>query len=160
MARYLGSRSVVAKASAPPKTRWTARVSSFQIDPEEGSRRLLPEMTGATETFAGLAFSTQLIERQLKATGVAVIGRVWESEGAYDLALLSGNGRPAVVRCVNEPHLKDCVALQTMLAQGDFTRAAIVYTAEDQPHLTGEIEAYPISRIDELAASLARESPP
>ncbi len=45
-----------------------------------------------------------------------------------------------------------------MLSQGDFTRAFIVYTAEDQPHLSGEIESYPLSRIDELAASLAKES--
>lgn len=160
MARYLGSRSVVAKASAPLKTRWTARVSSFQIDPEEGSRRLSPEMTGAIETFADLAFSAQLIERQLKATGVAVIGRVWESKAAFDLALLSGNGRTAVVRCVSEPRASDRTALATMLAQGDFTRAAIVYTAEDQPELSGEIETYPLSRIDELAASLAKERLP
>jgi hypothetical protein len=160
MARYRGSRSVVAKVSAPPKTRWTARVSSFQIDPEEGSRRLLPEMTGATETFADLAFSTQLIERQLKATGVAVIGRVWESKCAYDLALRNGNGRTIVVRCVAEPHATDHITLATMLAEGDFTRAFIVYTAEDQPHLSGEIETYPLSRIDELAALLAKESPP
>lgn len=160
MARYLGSRSVVAKVSAPPKTRWTARVSSFQIDPEEGSRRLLPEMTGATETLTDLAVSAQLIERQLAATGVAVIGRVWESQDAFDLALLHSNGRTAVVRCVSEPQETDCIALQTMLAQGDFTRAAIVYTAEDQPHLTGEIEVYPLSRIDELAALLAEESAP
>lgn len=120
----------------------------------------MPEMTGATETFADLAFSTQLIERQMKATGVAVLGRVWESKRAYDLALRNGNGRTVVVRCVAEPHAADHIALKTMLAQGDFTRAAIVYTAEDQPHLTGEIEAYPISRIDELAALLAKESPP
>lgn len=117
-------------------------------------------MTGTTETFADLAVSTQLIERQLKATGVAVIGRVWESKGAFDLALLNGNGRTAVIRCVNEPHAADCTALATMIAQGDFARAAIVYTAEDHPHLTGEIEVYPISRINELAASLARESAP
>ena len=32
--------------------------------------------------------------------------------------------------------------------------AAIVYTAEDQPELSGEIETYPLSRIDELAAML------
>lgn len=158
MARYLGSRSVVAKASAPPKTRWTARVSSFQIDPEEGSRRLLPEMTGATETFTDLAFSTQVIERQLSAAGLAVIGRVWESKGSFDLALLNRNGRTAVVRCVSEPHAADCTALKTMLAQGDFTRAALVYSSEGQPHLSDEIETYPLSRIDELAASLAKES--
>lgn len=115
-------------------------------------------MTGATETFADLAFSTQLIERQLKAAGVAVIGRVWESKGAYDLALRNGNGRTFVVRCVAEPHATDHVALATMIAEGDFTRAFIVYTAEVQPYLTGEIEAYPLSCIDELAALLSKES--
>lgn len=160
MARYLGSRSVVAKASAPPKTRWTARVSSFQIDPEEGSHRLLPEMTGATETFTDLAFSTQLIERQLKATGVAVVGRVWESKRAYDFALRNGNSRTVVVRCVERATQRDARALATMVKEGDFTRAFIVYTAEDQPHLAGEIETYPLSRIDELAALLAKESAP
>lgn len=117
-------------------------------------------MTGATETFADLAVSTQLIERQIKATGVVVIGRVWEAKGAFDLALLNSNGRTAVVRCVREPRGSDHIALATMLTQGDFTRAAIVYTAEDQPHLTGEIESYPISRIDELAAALASERAP
>jgi len=47
-----------------------------------------------------------------------------------------------------------------MLTEGDFTRAFIVYTSEGQPHLPGEIESYPLSRIDELAALLAKESPP
>jgi hypothetical protein len=65
-----------------------------------------------------------------------------------------------VVRCVEHISEDDYHALATMLAQGDFTRAAIVYTSEDQPHLSGEIETYPLSRIDELAASLARESAP
>lgn len=117
-------------------------------------------MTGATDTFAGLASSTQLIEQQLKATGVAVLGRVWESSRAYDLALRNRNGRTAIVRCVSEPRESDHIALATMLAEGDFTRAFIVYTAKDQPHLSGEIESYPLSRIDELAALLAKESVP
>lgn len=47
-----------------------------------------------------------------------------------------------------------------MLAEGDFDHAFIVYTAEDQPHLSGKIETYPLSRIDELVALLAKESPP
>jgi hypothetical protein len=45
-----------------------------------------------------------------------------------------------------------------MLAEGDFHRAAVVYTREDQPHLSIKIESYPLSRIDELAASLAQVS--
>jgi hypothetical protein len=44
-----------------------------------------------------------------------------------------------------------------MLAQGDFDRAALVYAVSDQPHAFDEIETYPLSRIDDLAASLAME---
>lgn len=115
-------------------------------------------MTGATETDVNLALSAKLIERQLDTAGFAVIGRVWDSPRTLDLALANQNRRTAVVRCVAEPHTADHIALKTMLAEGDFTLAFLVYTAEDQPHLSGEIESYPLSRIEELAASLARES--
>ena len=111
-------------------------------------------------------YSDELVEHavsiaaSLRERGSTVSATVRESARAIDLALLD-IGKPVVVRCVERATAEDAVALATMLAQGDFTRAAIVYTAEDhQPHLTGEIEAYPISRIDELAASLARESAP
>ncbi|NWG54813.1 MAG: hypothetical protein HXY28_13950 [Hydrogenophilaceae bacterium] len=116
-------------------------------------------MTGATETFADLAFSTQLIERQLKATRVALIGRVRESKRAYDLAFRNEDGRTVVVRCVTEPRAADHIALKTMLSEGDFDRAFLVHTG-DETDLTGDIPTYPLSRIDELAALLAKESPP
>jgi len=45
-----------------------------------------------------------------------------------------------------------------MLIQGDFNGAALVYTAEEQPHLSSEIPSYPLARIDELAASLFARS--
>lgn len=110
-------------------------------------------------------YSDELVEHavsiaaSLRERGSTVSATVRESARAIDLALLD-IGKPVVVRCVERATAEDAVALATMIAQGDFTRAAIVYAAEDQPHLTGEIEAYPLSRIDELAASLARESAP
>ena len=108
-------------------------------------------------------YSDELVEHavsiaaSLRERGATVSATVRESVRAIDLALLDLSN-PVVVRCVERATAQDGNALATMLAQGDFTRAAIVYTAEDQPHLTGEIETYPLSRIDELAASLARES--
>lgn len=92
--------------------------------------------------------------------GFTPVANVVENSRATDLAFRSPGPSFCVVRCVKQISRDDHIALATMIAQGDFTRAAIVYTAEDQPHLTGEIEAYPLSRIDELAASLARESAP
>ncbi|MGD9968230.1 MAG: hypothetical protein AB7T59_17050 [Hyphomonadaceae bacterium] len=90
--------------------------------------------------------------------GLKVLGAVWASPQAIDFALRGPRNENTVVRCTNSPREVDLTELATMLTQGDFTRAAIVYTAEDEPHLSGEIETYPLSRIDELAASLARES--
>jgi hypothetical protein len=100
------------------------------------------------------------LERILEGAGLKLIARVRESNRATDLAVVSGDGLLDVIRCVDRPSSQDYHALKTMLAQGDFTRAVLVYTAEDQPHLSGEIKSYPLSRIDELAASLARESDP
>lgn len=104
--------------------------------------------------------TAQRCTASLSAAGLTVSAAVRESEKAIDLALLQLGGAAAVVRCVEKATEDDARALRVMLAQGDFQRAALVYAAEDQPHLSGEIETYPLARIDELAASLARESAP
>lgn len=106
-----------------------------------------------------VALAASQCEVTLKRAGLRLLGKVHDSAGVIDLALVDGAGRSMVVRCVSEPRESDHIALATMLAQGDFTRAFIVYTAEDQPDPSGEIESYPRSRIDELAALLAKESP-
>ena len=95
----------------------------------------------------------------LNESGLIVLARV-PDEACTDLAIELSPDRLAVIRCVESASEVDYHALETMLTQGDFTRAFIVYTAEDQPHPTGEVESYPLSRIDELAARLARESAP
>lgn len=107
-----------------------------------------------TDALADLA---RFCERRFMVHGLHILARVRESERAFDLALgLSGQVR-SVVRCVMRADSSDHHALKTMLAEGDFHRAAVVYTAEDQPHLSVEIETYPLSRLDELATSLAKE---
>lgn len=106
-----------------------------------------------------LSERTAEIRSTFTDNGLKVLGAVWASPQAIDFALRGPRNENSVVRCANWPAPADLLELKTMLAQGDFTRAFIVYTAEEQPLLTGEIETYPLSRIDELAASLARESP-
>lgn len=94
----------------------------------------------------------------LTSKSLNVIACVWESAGVSDLAITMSPTASVVVRCVDRASEADCRDLETMIAQGDFIGAAIVYTAEDQPHLSSGIPAYPLSRVDELAASLARKS--
>jgi hypothetical protein len=105
-----------------------------------------------------LSERTALLQSAFTNSGLKVIGKVWGSPRAIDLALLGRKNQNAVVRCTELVRSDDYVELAAMLAQGDFTRAAIVYAAENQPHLSDEIATYPLSRIEELAASLARES--
>lgn len=94
----------------------------------------------------------------LATRGLKVIASVRESPSVTDLAITNGRAQ-IVVRCVELPSEPDRHALRTMLAEGDFTRAFIVHTG-DETDLTGEIQTYPLSRIDELAALLAKESAP
>ncbi len=76
-----------------------------------------------------------------------------------DLALSSTAGDVlTVVRCVVRIEPADYRALRTMLIQGDFNGAALVYTAVGQPHLANEISSYSLARVDELAASLFARS--
>jgi hypothetical protein len=107
-----------------------------------------------------LSERTAEIQSTFTNRGLKVLGAVWASRRAIDFALRGPTSENSVVRCTNSPQQGDILELTTMLAEGDFTRAFIVYTAEDQPHLPGEIESYALSRIDELAALLAKESPP
>ena len=112
------------------------------------------------------SFSVSLSERttQLQSvftnSGLKVIGKVWASPRAIDFAMLGPENQNAVVRCTEFARCEDYIELASMLAQGDFDRAALVCTAADQPHLSDEIETYPFSRINELAASLAGERLP
>jgi hypothetical protein len=101
-----------------------------------------------------------IIRGALTRAGCQCTAVVVECADVRDFAVNVLGRTAAVVRCVDQIRMEDYSQLKTMLAEGDFTRAFIVYTAEDQPHLTGEIESYPLSRIDELAALLAKESAP
>ena len=100
----------------------------------------------------------RLCEEHFKARRLNMLARVRESDRAIDLALSStAEDALFVVRCVVRIDPADYRALRTMLIQGDFNGAALVYTAEDQPHLSSEIPSYSLARVDELAAFLSRD---
>jgi hypothetical protein len=95
----------------------------------------------------------------LAGRGLVVSATVRESQTALDLALLGGCKGTTVIRCVAERSERDAQVLRAMLSEGDFDRAFLVHTG-DETDLTGEIQTWPLSRIDELAALLAKESLP
>ncbi len=100
----------------------------------------------------------RLCEEQFRANGITILARVLDSERAIDIALSSTVGDAlTVVRCVARIEPVDYRALQSMLIEGDFNGAALIFTAEDQPHLSSEIPSYSLARVDELAALLSRD---
>jgi hypothetical protein len=101
----------------------------------------------------------QFVHEAITRPGCKCTAIVAERPGVFDFAV-DAAGNEIVVRLVSRAAASDYFELATMIVEGDFTRAFIVYTAEDQTHLSDEIESYPLSRIDELAALLAKESAP
>jgi len=98
-------------------------------------------------------------ERALATMGHRVVGKVQENQRAYDLAAIDRNGTWVAIRCVCDLTNADHDALKIMIAEGDFHRAFIIHSG-DGPVIEGDIPTYPLSRIDELAALLAKESAP
>jgi hypothetical protein len=100
---------------------------------------------------------TQLCLRRFSDHHLRVLACICESRNVFDLAF---EGAPCrlIVRCVYRAAPTDYRALRTMIRDGDFDRAVLVYCDEEQPHLSDEIESWPISRIEELAKRLAGEA--
>lgn len=93
----------------------------------------------------------------LAEAGFSVLAKVWDTPRALDLAAYPADGNSLIVRCVAQAESSDYVALKTMIAEGDFDRAVLVYCDPSQPHLSDEIESWAIGDVDRLAALLAGE---
>ena len=93
----------------------------------------------------------------LADAGLAIFAKVWDTPRALDLGVLNAEGNSLVVRCVEQAAPSDYLALKTMVAQGDFVRAFLVYCNPEQPHLSSEIETWPIGDVERLATSLASD---
>jgi len=105
----------------------------------------------------GTSPTTAIAEKVLARAGVHPVARIFEG-AVMDFAFISPAKRSAVVRCVDQPTNADYRALEGMVDQGDFDRAVLIYCEGEHTSFSSKIESWPITRIDELAASLARES--
>jgi hypothetical protein len=101
----------------------------------------------------------RIIRDAITNAGCQCTAVVAERAGLWDFAVNALARGAAVVRYVEKVSTEDYFQLKTMLTEGDFDRAFLVHTG-DETDLTGEIPTYPLSRIDELAALLAKESLP
>ena len=86
--------------------------------------------------------------------GFKPIARVHDSERATDLAIALSPTSLVVVRCVDVAATEDHTALATMLSEGDFVWAALVYGEREGSETVGLVETFHVSELDRLVARL------
>lgn|GEM_PF-2305743 len=82
------------------------------------------------------------------------VAQVVDSDRATDLAVALSPARLAVVRCVDQATPEDHTALATMLTEGDFVWAGLVYGEREGSETVGFVETFHVSELDRLLARL------
>lgn len=94
-------------------------------------------------------------EAHFAAAGLNAIATTIESDRATDLAIALSPTRLAVVRCVYQAKPEDHTALATMMAEGDFVWAGLVYGEREGSGAVGFVESFHLSELEQLAARLS-----
>lgn len=90
----------------------------------------------------------------LAARGLSLLARVRVSERAVDLAISFSAHALAVVRCVDLDLAEDHIALETIVAEGDFKWAALLQSTH-RPAAAGKgVETFHVSQVAELVDKL------
>lgn len=100
----------------------------------------------------------RVVINTLKRANYAIAARVCAGESRRDVAATSPRGDCLVVRVTSAVQTIDYANLSTMLSEGPFTRAVLVYCEKESSEISDEIETWWIGDIEELAASLAAEA--
>jgi hypothetical protein len=73
---------------------------------------------------------------------------------AHDLAIALSSTAFAVVRCARCPTANDHTALATMMTEGDFVWAGLVYSEREGSETIGLIETFHVSELGQLVSRL------
>lgn len=94
------------------------------------------------------------LHSELTARDLICLAAVYESPRATDHAVALSATRLAVVRRVDRATPEDHAALATILTEGDFIWAGLVYAERAGSKTVGLIETFHISQLDQLVARL------
>lgn len=97
---------------------------------------------------------TSALEEALGSAGMRTVAHVNEHDRAADFALAFSSDRLLIIRCVEQGDPDNHTALATMLSEGPFIWAALVYEHGDAPSSPGLIESFHVSELDRLVARL------
>lgn len=77
------------------------------------------------------------------------------SDHAVDLAISLSDTRLIVVRCADQALPKDHSDLASMMAEGDFVWAGLVFGEREGSEAVGLVETFHVSELDGLVARLS-----
>lgn len=78
-----------------------------------------------------------------------------DNTGTHDFAISLGSKRAGLIRYVDQAKPEDHTALATMMAEGDFVWAGLVYGAREGSAAVGLVESFHLSELEQLAARLS-----
>ncbi|MFT3727868.1 MAG: hypothetical protein QM759_08610 [Terricaulis sp.] len=96
----------------------------------------------------------QAVKMRLTRFKLQSMASVRESARAFDLAFQNDHGVLIVVRCVDRAEPTDYVALETMIGEGDFDRAALVY-CDPASFLADDCAHCCVDELSAMGAALA-----
>lgn len=94
------------------------------------------------------------LQSELTARDLRCIAAVKESQSVTDHVVALSATRLANVRCVDHITPEDHTALATMMAEGDFVWAGLVYGEREGLETVGLIETFHVSDLDRLVSRL------
>lgn len=90
---------------------------------------------------------------RIAGSGSKVVARIADGR-ATDLAVALPGDRLIIVRCTETATSADRSALATMVAEGDFDWAALVYSDQSGTDWSGDVEAFHLSEMSRLIERL------
>lgn len=104
--------------------------------------------------YSAAASAERVRERVRAGTTLALVADVAEDHAKRDLAIALSPARLAVVRCAERSGHEDHTALATMLTEGDFVWAGLVYSEREGSETVGLVETFHVSELDRLVSRL------
>ena len=103
-------------------------------------------------TFDG---AKRALESALQVADLILAARIQSGARATDFVVQSSPTDLSVIRCVERIGASDHTALATMLSEGTFVWAALVYEDRERSETTGLIETFHVSELDRLVSRLS-----
>lgn len=102
--------------------------------------------------------SEELVVSAFLKRGFSIAAKVLLPDSRFDLAIALHPAVMSIIRRCDSISPKDHSDLATMIAEGTFAFAALLYEDREGSVIEGPIAVYHVSEIDHLVARLVREA--